>query len=107
MIDSIRAAHARYFAAAGIMRSAGQLLINRLQRCGLNMYDHFIVFVTYDRLLEFFVPRHGSYRVEDGCMHASPLLIQQILTADPLTLAVVCRLYGNLTLRPYNIFNKS
>src|SRR5215468_6602901 len=74
MTDSIRAAHARYFAAAGIMRSAGQLLVNRLQRCGLNMYDHFIAFVTYDRLFEFFVPRHGCYSVQDGCMHAgSPL----------------------------------
>src|SRR5215471_12231946 len=53
------------------MRSASQLLVNRLQRCGLNMYDHFIIFVTYCRLLEFFVPRHGSYRVQDGCIHAN------------------------------------
>jgi len=56
------------------MRSAGQLLVNRLQRCGVNMYDHFGVFVTNIRLWELFVSRHGSNRVQDGCMHANSSL---------------------------------
>jgi hypothetical protein len=53
------------------MRSAGELLVNRLQRRGVNMYNHFAVFVTNDRLWEFFISRHGSNRVQDGCMHVS------------------------------------
>jgi hypothetical protein len=35
------------------------------------MYNRFTVFVTNDWLWEFFVPRHGSNRVQYGCMHVS------------------------------------
>jgi hypothetical protein len=64
------------------MRSAGQLLVNRLQRRGVNMYDHFIVFVPTYRLWEFFVSRHGSNPVQDGCMHASSPFDATDLPAD-------------------------
>jgi hypothetical protein len=55
------------------MRSTGQLLVDRLQRRGVNMYEHFTVLVSKDRLCKFFVSRHGSNRVQDGGMHSSSL----------------------------------
>jgi hypothetical protein len=60
------------------MRSVSQLPVDRLQRCGVNMHDRFTVFVTDDRLREFFVSRHASNRVQDGCMHASSPFVQQV-----------------------------
>src|SRR6516162_7266357 len=35
------------------------------------MDDHVTVFINNGRLREFFVPRHGTNGVQDGCMHAS------------------------------------
>ena len=63
MPDSIRAADARQLAATCIMRSAGQLLVNRFQRCGVNMHYRFIIFIAKNWLGEFFVARRCSTRV--------------------------------------------
>jgi hypothetical protein len=36
----VYAADGRECLCAGIVRTAGQLLVNRFQRCGMNMYDY-------------------------------------------------------------------
>jgi hypothetical protein len=41
MADSVQAAHHGKFALTGEMRATGQLLIDRLQRSGMNMHDDF------------------------------------------------------------------
>src|SRR5262249_41595086 len=89
MPDSVRAANARECTAACVMRSTCQLFVDWLQRCGMNMYNHFTVFVSNDRLWEFFVSRHGSNRVQNGCMHAGFPLAN--------------RLYSQMACRPPNV----
>jgi hypothetical protein len=47
------------------------------------MYDHFTVFVTNNRLWEFFVSRHRPNRVQNSSMHANPF---GVLDSRPLPL---------------------
>src|SRR5215471_20733544 len=52
-----------------IVRSVGQLLVNRFERCGVNMHDRFAEAVVNDRLREFFVSGRCSNRVKNGSIH--------------------------------------
>src|SRR5581483_3413355 len=68
--NSIRAADARKLTRTGIVRAAGQLLVNRFQRCGLNMYN--LLAVACDGLGELLAAGRSPRRVQDGGIH--PLL---------------------------------
>src|SRR5215469_16091075 len=75
------------------MRSAGQLLVNRLQRCGVNVDHCFSVFVLNDWLREFFVSRDCSNGVQNSSIHASSSF--NVANKDSKsTQSVLCRCFN-------------
>src|SRR5207302_270384 len=69
MSTSVRTADQREFARTCIMQAAGQLLVDRFQRSGVNVHDYFTVPGNW--LQKFFVSRHFAKPVQNGCVHRS------------------------------------
>jgi ribosome-binding ATPase YchF (GTP1/OBG family) len=61
------------FTRTGIVRTAGQLLVDRFQRRRVNMHDCFTV--VNDWLREFFITRRYSKLVQNGSIHTDFLVL--------------------------------
>ena len=65
--NSIYTADDGEFARAGIVRTAGQLLVDRFQRCGVNMHDH--LSVTSDWVRGMLKSGRLSESMQNGSIH--------------------------------------
>jgi hypothetical protein len=67
MPDPVGTADERNFAWTGVMRAAGHLLVDRLERCGVDMNDNFVV--ARDRFWELVTSRRFPELVHNGGIH--------------------------------------